>query len=397
MAKKLELISLNDIIPNSISGDKNVQSIVKSIAPELKKVSQDIREAFLMSRIRELPEKVIDLLAWQWHVDSYEPDLPIATKRELVLDSIKWHRKKGTKAAIKNALEKLDFVPTISEWFETGTKPHTFGVRGYYKNDPLNVKFLGDKTEELLTRIVEITKPVRSKLLHLIVAPIPIDMKKHTCYWDICEWGHADNKLTDGGVTIFPILEDNPPAGIEIFQGINTVDDIQYWNTSTWGGTPVRILPVGQEIWHGIYAELDRRGATWRIPYNWGDFTWNDSERYSLDFGLRIEQKTQVDSEIKEQSIGCAVFIGIYASFRPYWDFYTWRQHGTWGHDLGVPRVFYSVKRDTKASLQWPVSEAPIPKWSKFRTWRNGSWKKGTAVAGTWETGKWTPDKEGKK
>ena len=100
MAKEIELISLSDIIPQSISGDKNIQSIVSAADPQLQEVSQSIREAFIVSRINELPENVVDLLAWQWHVDSYEPDLPIATKRRLVLDSIRWHKKKGTRAIL---------------------------------------------------------------------------------------------------------------------------------------------------------------------------------------------------------------------------------------------------------------------------------------------------------
>ena len=108
MAKELEIISLQDIIPSSIAYDKNVQAIIQATDPEFKKVSQDTREAFIISRINELPENVINLLAWQWHVDFYEPDLPITTKRELVLDSIKWHRKKGTKASIESALKNLD-------------------------------------------------------------------------------------------------------------------------------------------------------------------------------------------------------------------------------------------------------------------------------------------------
>lgn len=113
MAKNLEAISLNDIIPASIAEDKNVMAICRTIDPQLQEVSQSIREAFIVSRIDELPENVIDLLAWQWHVDFYEPDLPLETKRELVLESIRWHRKKGTKSAIISALEKLGFVPTI--------------------------------------------------------------------------------------------------------------------------------------------------------------------------------------------------------------------------------------------------------------------------------------------
>ena len=115
MAKELEIVSLKDIIPSSISGDKNIQAVLRAVDPQLQEVSQSIREAFIVSRIDELPENVIDLLAWQWHVDFYEPDLPLETKRELVLESIRWHRKKGTKSAIISALEKLGFVPAIKE------------------------------------------------------------------------------------------------------------------------------------------------------------------------------------------------------------------------------------------------------------------------------------------
>ena len=65
MAKELEKISLRDIIPSSIAHDKNIQAIIKAIDPEFQKVSQDTREAFIISRVNELPENVIDLLAWQ--------------------------------------------------------------------------------------------------------------------------------------------------------------------------------------------------------------------------------------------------------------------------------------------------------------------------------------------
>ena len=186
MAKELEAISLKDIIPSSISGDKNIQVVLRAVDPQLQEVSQNIREAFIVSRIHELPENVIDLLAWQWHVDFYEPELPIETKRALVLESIRWHRKKGTKAAIVSALEKLGFVPTIKEWYETElqSEPHTFSVRGYYKDDHVNVDFLGEDADGILTHIIELTKPARSRLLKLLVAPIPIDMTKHVCRWD---------------------------------------------------------------------------------------------------------------------------------------------------------------------------------------------------------------------
>ena len=193
MAKDLLRLSLADIIPSSIADDPNVQAIVRAVDPELQSVSQDIRETLILSRLDELPEPVVDLLAWQFHVDLYEPTLPIDVKRTLVRDSIPWHRKKGTRWAVRRALENLGFVPTIKEWFEPdmGTEPHTFSVSGYYKDDPLHIDFLGPDTENILIRAVEMAKPVRSYLIFLMVAPPPPDMADHICRWDWCTWDHG--------------------------------------------------------------------------------------------------------------------------------------------------------------------------------------------------------------
>ena len=390
MAKALEVISLRDIIPRSIGQDENVKAIISAIDPEFQKVSQDTREAFIISRINELPENVVDLLAWQWHVDFYEPDLPISTKRELVLESIKWHRKKGTKASIESALKKLGFVPTIKEWFEIGTEPHTFEVYGHYKDNDLKVDFLGPDTDEILTRVIEITKPARSKLLSLIVAPIPIDFHEHTCYWDDCIWGHPQIELHDWGLLPLPVFEHDPTAGIEFVHGFNVVSDTQLWDMSIWGGTPYRELRYGRDFERGILATLEREStATWYIPYNWGKFTWSESERYSRDFELEFQRGMKAEVEVKPQPFGTVYIVSMLASLQPYWDFYTWAQHGTWGDDLGVPHIGPGFERDTKASVQWTEEEAPDLTWSKYRTWGDFTWGENPTCAGTCQTGTW--------
>lgn len=314
MAKDIALISLNDIIPPSISGDRHIQSIISATDPQLQEVSQSIREAFIISRIDELPENVIDLLAWQWHVDNYEPDLPIETKRGLVRDSVRWHRKKGTKSAIKIALERLGFVPTFLEWFEIGTKPHTFEIYGHYRENDLNVFFLGPDTEEILTRVVEITKPARSKLIQLIVAPIPPDMKEHACYWDKCEWGHARIELHDWGLLPLPVFENDPLTSIDFIHSFNVISDTQLWDLSTWGGVPYRELRYGQDFEHCIFANLNRIStATWFIPYEWAGFSWEDSERYSLDFETYYERGSRAYTDIKPYPLGMDYFLNMLA------------------------------------------------------------------------------------
>lgn len=318
MAKNIELISLNDIIPPSISGDRHIQSIISATDPQLQEVSQSIREAFIISRIDELPENVIDLLAWQWHVDNYEPDLPVVTKRGLVRDSVRWHRKKGTKSAIKSALEKLDFVPTFLEWFDIGTAPHTFEIYGHYRENDLNVFFLGPDTEEILTRVVEITKPARSKLISLIVAPIPPDLKTHACYWDRCIWGHPSIELHDWGLLPLPVFENDPLTSIDFVHGFNVISDTQLWDVSTWGGVPYRELRYGQDFEHCIFTNLNRIStATWFIPYEWAGFSWEDSERYSLDFETYLERGSTVHTDIKPLPLWMDYSINMLADVQP--------------------------------------------------------------------------------
>lgn len=127
MAKDLLELRLFDLLPDSIAGIQEVQDTAKAIDPEMLSVSQSIREALILSRIDELPEPVLDLLAWQYHVDNYEPlSLPIEQKRAQVRDAILIHRKKGTPWALKQELKNIGFPVEIDE--NTG-QPYIFDVR----------------------------------------------------------------------------------------------------------------------------------------------------------------------------------------------------------------------------------------------------------------------------
>ena len=127
MAKDLLELRLFDLLPDSIAGIKEVQDTAKTIDPEMLSVSQSIREALILSRIDELPEPVLDLLAWQYHVDNYEPlSLPIEQKRAQVRDAILIHRKKGTPWALKQELANIGFPVEVDE--DTG-QPYIFDIK----------------------------------------------------------------------------------------------------------------------------------------------------------------------------------------------------------------------------------------------------------------------------
>ena len=115
---KLDNITLSALAPPSITHDKNVKAIFDAVDPELRASYQDIQKVLIYSRIDELPENILDLLAWQWHVDFYELANDIQAKREMVKGSIEWHRHKGTAYAIVKALEMLGIEAKFIPWYE---------------------------------------------------------------------------------------------------------------------------------------------------------------------------------------------------------------------------------------------------------------------------------------
>lgn len=168
MAKDIQSFSLQDILPSSINGDMQVDAASKALDPELQSVSRDIREALIYSRIDELPEPVVDLLAWQWHVDFYDIAKTLEMKREMVKGSIRWHRKKGTVWAIRKALEMLGIESEVIEWWKIeGARPYTFAIAsdippGYWNMFPCAV----DGIKAILRAIFE-SKSTRSWLEYI--------------------------------------------------------------------------------------------------------------------------------------------------------------------------------------------------------------------------------------
>jgi phage tail P2-like protein len=128
MPKTLSQTSFSDLLPKSIKDDPTVQAAASSLDTELQAVNSRLELPILLPRLNELPEEVVDLLAWQFHVDFWEPDLPIESKRDLVRQSIAWHKYKGTVWAVRQALiwagfgdaEIKEHKQLIRAWIEAG-------------------------------------------------------------------------------------------------------------------------------------------------------------------------------------------------------------------------------------------------------------------------------------
>lgn len=121
-------ISLVDLLPPNLAQDPKVKAVAEALDDELRAVTRLVDQCLIISRIDELTEDVLDLLAWQFHVDFYEPDIPLQQKRDLVKKSISWHKRKGTPSTVEELLSAI-FSPTIvEEWWEYDGEPYHFRV-----------------------------------------------------------------------------------------------------------------------------------------------------------------------------------------------------------------------------------------------------------------------------
>ena len=161
MIRELKTLSLVDILPDNLLADEQIYAAAKALDKELQLVTEDCKQVMHLSRIDELPEPVVDLLAWQWHVDFYEQGMDLPTKRRMVKQSIAWHRRKGTPSAVEEVATAVFGESKVSEWFDYGGDPY------HFKIDLLDAPGITQEKIDTIVRLVETVKNVRSVMDNL--------------------------------------------------------------------------------------------------------------------------------------------------------------------------------------------------------------------------------------
>lgn len=121
-------IRLIDLIPPNLHEDENVRAAAEAIDAELQQVTEIMPGVAILHSIDKLDEQWVDELAYQFHVDFYDPELPLEQKRELVKNSLAWHKRKGTPSAVAELITTIFGSGQVVEWFDYGGKPGHFKV-----------------------------------------------------------------------------------------------------------------------------------------------------------------------------------------------------------------------------------------------------------------------------
>lgn len=121
-------IDFTRALPEPLKNDENILALGRAIAGELQENIHLSRFAIIYARLDELEENVLDILASDLHIDWYEDTYPIETKRQVIKDSVKVHKRLGTKYAVESIVRAYFGSGEVREWFEYGGNPHHFKI-----------------------------------------------------------------------------------------------------------------------------------------------------------------------------------------------------------------------------------------------------------------------------
>jgi phage tail P2-like protein len=103
----------------SISYDRQVQAASQAFDQQMWEIIDDTGQVVMIPNIMNLTDpNLVDILAWQFSVDSYDSKKDLEFRKHLVQQSILWHKTKGTLALVQEVLDThWPGVSWVEEWY----------------------------------------------------------------------------------------------------------------------------------------------------------------------------------------------------------------------------------------------------------------------------------------
>lgn len=118
----------SEFLPGALRHDPKMIALARALTEQLLAVSGNMDNVLIYSRFEELSEDLVDILAYDMHVDWYDYGYPLNVKRDMVKNSVKVHKRMGTKYAVETAVKAIYPESRIEEWFNYGGEPFHFKV-----------------------------------------------------------------------------------------------------------------------------------------------------------------------------------------------------------------------------------------------------------------------------
>ena len=151
-------------LPEALKNDESMAALAQSIAVVLADRPEEIQNLLIYSRIDQLPEALLDILARDFKVDWWDGDYTLEEKRRTLKDSWRVRRMLGTKTAVETAISAIYPETTVIEWWEYGGAPYHFRLR----IDVSSKSDINSKRHQRVLERVRFYKNLRSHLDSII-------------------------------------------------------------------------------------------------------------------------------------------------------------------------------------------------------------------------------------
>ena len=150
------------LLPYSLSHDHVLVAMMEAVTIQLREAYEEAEALYDLVNIDKLPERLLDLIAYEKHVDFYDNELSVMQKRELIKASVSWHRKKGTRWAVERVVSIVYPNANVFEWFEYDGQKYRFKIE-------VDEPFITQKDMKRLRELVDATKNKRSWLEYVAI------------------------------------------------------------------------------------------------------------------------------------------------------------------------------------------------------------------------------------
>lgn len=154
MALPSDILATSLLPPNAQSSEMALEAAMRA--------DIDISQIGNLWNPDTCPAELLPFLAWGLAIARWDPQWTEAERRAAIWDAIPFHRRKGTRAIVREVLDRFNPLLEVVEWFEANPRQpvHTFEVRM-----PANLippSFLSAETAAAIIRDVASVKPARS-------------------------------------------------------------------------------------------------------------------------------------------------------------------------------------------------------------------------------------------
>ncbi len=115
-------------LPKILTADKEIKALQAGLEDVFAEQSSKARLTMHLPRLDELTGTMLDMLLNQYHADFFEAGMSDERKRQIIRDVIRWHRIKGTPAAVEEAARMMYRDAHVTEWYEYGGQPYWFRI-----------------------------------------------------------------------------------------------------------------------------------------------------------------------------------------------------------------------------------------------------------------------------